>query len=308
MKKTNFSNSMVFIKGMFMGIADIVPGVSGGTIAIITGIYEELLKTLDGIDIKIFSDFKKHGIKDVWENYNLSFLFRVVSGIFLSIMIFSQFILLIIRNHPIALWSLFFGLILASILFLLKETDRLNFKNSKFIIPAQLYLLLLGIFVAIYVQTIKPNESDVNFIYLFFCGMISITAMLLYILVLLSYETMLTTFKEVLKFNTDYFINFFSLFFGALLSVKLFSKFLSWSYKNHKNNTLYGLIGFMIGSFPSLYHGKNIEKPDSFFENLYMPNNYFNNFEFNQGLMFFSIGFLIVLCLEFYSKKNAIKK
>ena len=169
MKKTNFSNSMVFIKGMFMGIADIVPGVSGGTIAIITGIYEELLKTLDGIDIKIFSDFKKHGIKDVWENYNLSFLFRVVSGIFLSIMIFSQFILLIIRNHPIALWSLFFGLILASILFLLKETDRLNFKNSKFIIPAQLYLLLLGIFVAIYVQTIKPNESDVNFIYLFFC-------------------------------------------------------------------------------------------------------------------------------------------
>ena len=163
MKKTNFSNSMVFIKGMFMGIADIVPGVSGGTIAIITGIYEELLKTLDGIDIKIFSDFKKHGIKDVWENYNLSFLFRVVSGIFLSIMIFSQFILLIIRNHPIALWSLFFGLILASILFLLKETDRLNFKNSKFIIPAQLYLLLLGIFVAIYVQTIKPNESDVNF-------------------------------------------------------------------------------------------------------------------------------------------------
>ena len=80
MKKTNFSNSMVFIKGMFMGIADIVPGVSGGTIAIITGIYEELLKTLDGIDIKIFSDFKKHGIKDVWENYNLSFYLELFLG------------------------------------------------------------------------------------------------------------------------------------------------------------------------------------------------------------------------------------
>ena len=316
MKKTSFSDSMVFIKGMFMGIADIVPGVSGGTIAIITGIYEELLKTLDGIDLKIFNDFKKHGIKDVWITYNLSFLFRVLSGIFLSIMIFSQFILLIIKNHPIALWSLFFGLILASIVFLLKETDRLNFKNSKYIIPTQLYLLLLGIFVAIYVQTIKPNEGDINFIYLFFCGMISITAMLLpgisgaYILVLLgAYETMLTTLREVLKFNTDYFINFFSFVFGALLSVKLFSKFLSWSYKNHKNNTLYGLIGFMIGSLPSLWPWKkNLEKTDSFFENLYIPNNYFNNSEFNQGLIFFSIGFLIVLCLEFYSKKNAIKK
>ena len=91
MKKASFSDSMVFIKGMFMGIADIVPGVSGGTIAIITGIYEELLKTLDGINLEIFSDFKKQGIKNVWITYNLSFLFRVVSGIFLSIMIFSQF-------------------------------------------------------------------------------------------------------------------------------------------------------------------------------------------------------------------------
>ena len=105
------------------------------------------------------------------------------------------------------------------------------------------------------------------------------------------------------------FENFFSFVFGALLSVKLFSKFLSWSYKNHKNNTLYGLIGFMIGSLPSLWPWKkNLKKTDSFFENLYIPNNYFNNSEFNQGLIFFSIGFFIVLCLEFYSKKNAIKK
>ena len=146
--------------------------------------------------------------------------------------------------------------------------------------------------------------------------MISITAMLLpgisgaYILVLLgAYETMLTTFKEVLKFNTDYFINFFFFFWSFNISVKLFSKFLSWSYKNHKNNTLYGLIGFMIGSLPSLWPWKKISKNQTIFLKIYTCQIIiFNNSEFNQGLMFFSIGFLIVLCLEFYSKKNAIKK
>ncbi|MBL6649280.1 MAG: DUF368 domain-containing protein [Flavobacteriaceae bacterium] len=316
MKNYSFSKFNIFLKGMLMGIADIVPGVSGGTIAIITGIYKEFLNTLNKLDIRIFSNLKSKGLKFIWKSYNLGFLFSLILGIMTSIIILSNFILLIIKIHPIALWSLFFGFILGSIIFLLKETDKLNFKNSKFIIPSQLYLLFLGIFMAIYVQTIKPNEVDINFVYLFFCGMISITAMLLpgisgaYILVLLgAYETMLNTFKEVLKFNTDYFTNFISFVFGALISVKLFSKFLSWSYENHKNNTLYGLIGFMIGSLPSLWPWKkNLEKVDSIIENLYIPNNYFNNSEFTQGLIFFSIGFLIVLCLEFYSKKNAIKK
>ena len=76
MKKTNFSDIIIFIKGMFMGIADIVPGVSGGTIAIITGIYEELLRTINGINLKIYNDYNKLGIKNVWINYNLSFLFK----------------------------------------------------------------------------------------------------------------------------------------------------------------------------------------------------------------------------------------
>ena len=294
---------------MFMGMADIVPGVSGGTIAIITGIYEELLRTINGINLKIYNDYKKLGIKNVWINYNLSFLFKVISGIFFSITIFSQFILLLIENFPIALWSLFLGLISASIIFLLRQTDKLDFKKSRFILPNQIYLLLIGIFLAIYIQMIKPSSTDIDFIYLLFCGMISITAMLLpgisgaYILVLLgAYETMLLTFKEVIKFNSDYFLNFFSFAFGAILGVKLFSKFLTWSYTKYKNNTLYCLIGFMIGSLPSLWPWKykNVSTSD-FIQNMYIPENYFQNSEFNQGLLFFAIGVMVVLILERFS-------
>ena len=297
---------------MFMGIADIVPGVSGGTIAIITGIYEELLRTINGINLKIYNDYKELGIKNVWIKYNLSFLFKVISGIFFSITIFSQFILLLIENFPIALWSLFLGLISASIIFLLRQTDKLDFKKSRFILPNQIYLLLIGIFLAIYIQMIKPSSTDIDLIYLLFCGMISITAMLLpgisgaYILVLLgAYETMLLTFKEVIKLNSDYFLNFFSFAFGAILGVKLFSKFLTWSYTKYKNNTLYCLIGFMIGSLPSLWPWKykNISTSD-FIQNMYIPENYFQNSEFNQGVLFFVIGVMVVLILESFSHER----
>ena len=119
-----------------MGIADIVPGVSGGTIAIITGVYEELLKTLDGLNFKIIKNLKKNGFKYVWDYYNFSFLLSLGTGILLSIVIFSHFILLLLDNYPIALWSLFLGLITASIFYLINQTKRLNFKETKFIIPS----------------------------------------------------------------------------------------------------------------------------------------------------------------------------
>jgi len=127
-----------------MGIADIVPGVSGGTIAIITGVYEELLKTLDGLNFKIIKNFKNNGFKYVWDYYNFSFLFSLGIGILLSIVILSHFILLLLDNFPIALWSLFLGLITASIFYLINQTKRLNFKETKFIIPTNIYFLLIG--------------------------------------------------------------------------------------------------------------------------------------------------------------------
>jgi len=315
MKNTFFSNFIVLIKGMCMGIADIVPGVSGGTIAIITGVYEELLKTINGLDFKILNELKKGNIKKIWKNYNLNFLFFLGFGILSSIIILSHFILIILNDYPVALWSLFLGLISSSIIFLFKSTTKLNFNSSKFLIPSQIYFLITGLFIALYVQTLSAGNTDINSIYLFFCGMISITAMLLpgvsgaYILVLLgAYETMLITLKEISQLNSDYFMNFISFVLGALLSVKLFSKLLTWSYENHKDNTLFCLIGFMIGSLPTLWPWKYNIDTNLFLNKLYVPENYLNNSEFREGVLFFILGISIVLILEFISTKNEKKE
>jgi len=315
MKNTFFSNFIILIKGMCMGIADIVPGVSGGTIAIITGVYEELLKTINGLDFKILNELKKGNIKKLWKNYNLNFLFFLGLGILSSIIILSHFILIILNDYPVALWSLFLGLISSSIIFLFKSTTKLNFNSSKFLIPSQIYFLITGLFIALYVQTLSAGNTDINSIYLFFCGMISITAMLLpgvsgaYILVLLgAYETMLITLKEISQLNSDYFMNFISFVLGALLSVKLFSKLLTWSYENHKDNTLFCLIGFMIGSLPTLWPWKYNIDTNLFLNKLYVPENYLNNSEFREGVLFFILGISIVLILEFISTKNEKKE
>ena len=315
MKNTFFSNFIILIKGVCMGIADIVPGVSGGTIAIITGVYEELLKTINGLDFKILNELKKGNIKKIWKNYNLNFLLFLGVGILSSIIILSHFILIILNDYPVALWSLFLGLISSSIIFLFKSTTKLNFNSSKFLIPSQIYFLITGLFIALYVQTLSAGNTDINSIYLFFCGMISITAMLLpgvsgaYILVLLgAYETMLITLKEISQLNSDYFMNFISFVLGALLSVKLFSKLLTWSYENHKDNTLFCLIGFMIGSLPTLWPWKYNIDTNLFLNKLYVPENYLNNSEFREGVLFFILGISIVLILEFISTKNEKKE
>ena len=315
MKNIFFSNFIILIKGMCMGIADIVPGVSGGTIAIITGVYEELLKTINGLDFKILNELKKGNIKKIWKNYNLNFLLFLGFGILSSIIILSHFILIILNDYPVALWSLFLGLISSSIIFLFKSTTKLNFNSSKFLIPSQIYFLITGLFIALYVQTLSAGNTDINSIYLFVCGMISITAMLLpgvsgaYILVLLgAYETMLTTLKEISQLNSDYFMNFISFVLGALLSVKLFSKLLTWSYENHKDNTLFCLIGFMIGSLPTLWPWKYNIDTNLFLDKLYIPENYLNNSEFREGILFFILGISIVLILEFISTKNEKKE
>ena len=315
MQKHVSSYIILFLKGMAMGIADIIPGVSGGTIAIITGIYEELLKTINGLDFKILNELKKGNIKKLWKNYNLNFLFFLGLGILSSIIILSHFILIILNDYPVALWSLFLGLISSSIIFLFKSTTKLNFNSSKFLIPSQIYFLITGLFIALYVQTLSAGNTDINSIYLFVCGMISITAMLLpgvsgaYILVLLgAYETMLITLKEISQLNSDYFMNFISFVLGALLSVKLFSKLLTWSYENHKDNTLFCLIGFMIGSLPTLWPWKYNIDTNLFLDKLYIPENYLNNSEFREGILFFILGISIVLILEFISTKNEKKE
>jgi putative membrane protein len=123
MRKTKgFTSGLSLIfKGMAMGAADVIPGVSGGTIAFITGIYEKLIYSLSQIDLSVYKTWKKNGLPGVWSKINGSFLLRIFSGIFISIISLAKLITWLMDNHPIPLWSFFFGLIAASVWFILKQ-------------------------------------------------------------------------------------------------------------------------------------------------------------------------------------------
>ena len=303
MKKGSKHYIVVFIKGMMMGVADIIPGVSGGTIAVITGIYEEFLFTLNNLDLNVLKLFKKGKFNEVLNKYNLLFLVSLSSGILSSIFLLSHSIVYLIENYPILLWSFFLGLITSSIFYLFKEINKWTKKIILF--------NLLGIGISLLVLTLNPSSQEINPAYLFICGMMSITAMLLpgvsgaYILILLgAYETMLKTIKEIVSLNSEYFLNFLSFVMGALLSVKLFSKLLTWSYNKHKNYTLSCLVGFMIGSLPALWPWKLESISDELlFYKLYIPENSFMNSEFISGLIFFIFGFVLVLIIDYLGKK-----
>jgi putative membrane protein len=116
-------------KGMAMGAADVVPGVSGGTIAFISGIYEELLAAISNINFKLLKTLKTDGIKAAWKQVNGSFLFALFIGIFISIISLAKTIKWLLENEPILLWSFFFGLVLASIIYIGKQVSKWNVKN-----------------------------------------------------------------------------------------------------------------------------------------------------------------------------------
>ena len=130
MKKIKFLRFGVFLRGIAMGIADIIPGVSGGTIALITGIYRELLNTLNLIDLNFFQTIVKFQFKKIDSKYNVNFLLSLILGITFSLVVFSQILLFLLNNFSTLLWSFFFGLIVSSIFFLLK---KLKDGNSLFI-------------------------------------------------------------------------------------------------------------------------------------------------------------------------------
>jgi len=241
---------VIGLKGMAMGAADVVPGVSGGTIAFISGIYEELLGSISNINIGLFKTLKKEGFKTAWKQLNGNFLLALFIGIFISIVSLAKAIKYLLENEPIILWSFFFGLVLASIIYIAKQITKWNFIS--------IIILILGAFLAYYITTLNPLVSESSSsLYILFAGAIAICAMILpgisgsFILVLLgAYKPILDAvtnrdFKTILIFMT-----------GAVVGLLAFSKVLKWLFNNYKNYTLAVLTGFIIGSLNKIWPWK----------------------------------------------------
>ncbi len=234
-----------------MGIAELVPGVSGGTIAFVAGIYEELITSINNVNLKSLQILREQGFKAFWTALNGNFLLALVLGMALSIFSLSKIISWLLENQPIPLWSFFFGLVLASVVFVGKAIKKWRFVN--------VLLLLVGAVVAYYITTLPPSANSDSLPFLFFSGALAICAMILpgisgsFILVLLgSYKTVLDAVDE-----RDFKI-LITVALGALFGLLSFAKLLKWMFDNHKNTTLAVLTGFILGSLNKIWPWKNI--------------------------------------------------
>lgn len=241
---------IVGLKGMAMGAADVVPGVSGGTIAFIAGIYEELLGSISNVNLELLKTLKTEGIKAAWKHVNGSFLLSLLTGIFISILSLAKTISWLLENQPILLWSFFFGLVLASVFYIVKQITKWDFFT--------VLILLIGAFGAYFITTLNPlvNE-DSSLMFMFLAGAIAIIAMILpgisgsFILVLLgAYKPILTAVTE-----RDFKI-VAAVGLGAVIGLLSFSRVLKWLFAHYKNYTLAVLTGFIIGSLNKIWPWK----------------------------------------------------
>jgi len=304
--KRNFVDYFILVfKGMAMGAADVVPGVSGGTIAFISGIYEELIATLNSINLNSLKTLKLQGVSATWKKINGNFLLALFVGILLSILTLSKLVAWLLLEEPVLLWAFFFGLVLASIIFVLKKINQWN--SAVF-----LGLILGGVFAYQLTQLNALGNSDSNW-YLFLSGAIAICAMILpgisgaFILVILG------SYANVLQALNDKDIAKITIFMtGALIGILSFSRLLKWLFKRFKNMTLAVLTGFMIGALSKIWPWK---KTLSFRENsegisVPLKEQCIAPFSFDGdpqilsaiGLMLF--GFLIIFFLEKIGAKN----
>ncbi len=254
-----------FFKGIAMGAADVVPGVSGGTIAFITGIYETLITTIDRLDFGVFKLWKKQGFKAAWAHYNLSFLATLLLGVAVSIISLAKLITYLLTEHPILVWAFFFGLIIASIIFIIKQVSRWN-------LPAVAGLIIAAI-LSYYITILPPLSDGQPLWFLFIAGFIAIIAMILpglsgaFILLLLgAYEMVIGSITGVIEGITGSdssllgtsMLQLIVFGIGAIAGLKTFSKALRWMFEHYKNTTLAVLTGFMIGALNKVWPWKDV--------------------------------------------------
>ncbi len=252
MKKQVFSLATA-LKGMAMGIAEVIPGVSGGTIAFITGIYERLINTIKAFGPELFAALKSGGIKAGWQAVNGNFLLSLVSGMVIGIGVGVFGVTHLLENYPVLLWAFFFGLIIASAVYIGKQVPQWK--------VTEIMALLVGVGIAYWITVAVPAEGTEALWFVFISGAIAISALLLpgisgsFILLLLGmYTFIIPTVKEALKtLEGDKLLILVVFAAGCAAGLVTFSRILSWTFKHFQTPTLALLTGFMLGSLNKIW-------------------------------------------------------
>ena len=303
---------LISLKGLAMGAVEVVPGVSSGTIALISGIYEELLLTIKNCPVAVKDLFKnKFNLKLFWKNANGNFLLALFLGMGLGVLSLAKLTKYMLENYEIPTWSFFFGLVLASVWFVLREVEK--WKSTYFI------LFALGVIAGFSITVLSPAETPEDLWFIFLSGSIAICAMMLpgisgsfMLLILGKYQYVLTALTEA---NIPVILTFIS---GALLGIILFSHFLSWLLKNYHAITIFFLGGVMFGSLNKIWPWKtvveSVVKPDGeivpVLENNILPTTYTeltgDSSQILYAIIMLAVGLSIIFVIDRIAQK--IKK
>ena len=240
-----------FLKGMGVGSANVIPGVSGGTIALITGIFERLIDALKSLNLTAIKLFFTGKFKEFAKHTDLWFLVSVGSGVVVAILTIARLFEFMFENYPIYLWSFFFGMILVSIYYVGITIEKFNWKV--------IVSFIIGTAIALFIAFGTPAKENSNFIYLVICGAVATCSMILpglsgsFVLVLMG-NYQLIMIDAVNDLNLKILL---PVVLGGVVGLLAFSHLLSWIFKNYRDITIAILTGFILGSMPIIWPWKN---------------------------------------------------
>ena len=239
-----------FLKGMAVGIANIIPGVSGGTIALITGIFERLIDAIKSFDIKALKLLLSGNWKAFTEKTDFYFLLSLFTGVAGAIITLAKLFDYLFHHYPVYIWAYFFGLVLASVYYVGKTVEK--WKTSVII------SFLIGTAIAVAVSVINPAKENDSFIYLLLCGVVAVCSMILpglsgsFVLILMG-NYQLVAIRAINEMDFSVLI---PVGIGAVVGLIAFSHVLSWVFKRYKDQTIAMLTGFILGSLSILWPWK----------------------------------------------------
>jgi len=294
---------LLFAKGIAMGAADVVPGVSGGTIAFITGIYDELLASINQVDAQAIRLLFTLRIADFWKKINGNFLVVLLLGIATSILSLARFMTYLLENHPILIWSFFFGLILISAPLVMREVKSWR--------GGEILSFLIGTAIAYAITVLSPAQTPNDLWFIFFAGALAICAMILpgisgaFILLLIGkYQYIITALTEL---NFPVIFVFIA---GCVTGLLSFTRLLSWILKNYHNIAVALLAGFMLGSLNKVWPWREVleyvtdheGKQVPVFDKSILPWNYFEvtgkDPQIFLAILMMALGVFIVVLIE----------
>ena len=288
---------MVAVKGFLMGSANVIPGVSGGTIAFLTGIYVELIESIKSINGKTLGLLFKGKFAEFWRNINGNFLLAVAIGVVASIFSLAKLMTYLLETYPIQTWAFFFGLVLVSTVYMIRQLDNLKLKHW--------HSMVVGIACGVALCLVSPSETGNSLPFIFICGAIAMCTMILpgisgsFVLVLLGkYAFML---EAVNKLDIVVLLVFTV---GAIVGILAFSHALSWLLKKAYNGTMMFLSGLMLGSLVKVWPWKTML--ESGVDRPILPAQYAGEPHVAGAIIWAIVGALLIVAIE--ATAAAVKK